>query len=149
MRPSEIREQILAEHRRALSLLDAARECAQRVRGGLGDSLELRRRLRLLEEALSELFDDEEEILQPHLAEVDAWGDVRVAQLGQRHRAQRDLLARAVSEAEEGRLAPRDLAAAVLDTLGDLREELRQKERHFLHPELLRDDLVVVAQSDG
>ncbi len=149
MRPSEVREQILAEHRRVLSLLDSTERCASLVAEGRGDESELRRLAHVLEQVLGELIDEESEILEPQLRDVDAWGDLRARQLERSHRRQRALLATVREIAQARGVEPHMLGAQMLRTIAGIRADLQKEERRFLHPDLLRDDLVIVAQSDG
>ncbi|WP_373049344.1 hemerythrin domain-containing protein [Vulgatibacter sp.] len=149
MKPSEIREQVLEEHHRVLPLLDKVESCARLVMQGAGDVAELRERTRELERVLCELLDDERELLRPALKGADAWGEVRADQLEKSHREQREMLALTREAAEAGNLDPERLAERLLYTVAAIRADLRKEEQRFLSPELLRDDLVSVAQSDG
>jgi len=149
MRPSEIREQILAEHRRVLSLLDSTERCARLVAQGRGDEVELRRLAHVLEQVLGDLLEEEMELLDPELRSLDSWGDLRADQLERSHRRQRALIASCREVAEEHGIEPRILAERMLATVAGIRADLQKEQQRFLHPDVLRDDLVIVSQSDG
>lgn len=149
MQPSQIRELILAEHRRVAPLLDAAEDAAKRAIVGEASEAELRARMDELAEAYDELVREEEALLVPELATVDAWGEERVRQLDSTHREQRARLTRIRQAAETGVVAPRQLARRVMLTVEAIRSSLDRERRRHLSPDLLRDDLVVVAQVDG
>lgn len=149
MRPSEIREQILAEHRRVLSLLDSTERCARLVAQGRGDAGELRRLAHVLEEIVGELLDEEGSLLDPELRQLDAFGDQRVGQLERSHRRQRALLANCREVAEAQGVEPRLLGERMLATVEGIRADLQKEQQRFLNAEVLRDDLVIVSQSDG
>jgi hypothetical protein len=149
MLPSQIRETILERHRRLVPLLDAAEEAAERAIVGEASEAELRARMEELERAYRDLVEEERALLRPELEEVDAWGGERAAALDRVHLRQRLRLARTRQVSEEGGIAPRQLARKVIRTVEAIRAELQRHERRFLSPDLLRDDLVVVAQSDG
>lgn len=149
MRPSEIREQILEERRRIRPLLDQAERCAERALVGQASERELLARTAALEEAYRDLVDDEKALLIPELREADAWGEVRASELISTHRDQRARLATTRDAAEEGVVAPRQLARRVILTVQAIRSELDRQERRYLSPDLLRDDLVVISQTGG
>jgi len=149
MLPSEIRELILAEHRKVEPLLDAVEDCARLVLIGRCTENDLRARAHEMEQVLDELLEEERRMLQPELLQVDAWGEVRAQQLDLSHRQRRALLASTRQAADSGVVGPRQLAERLLHTVEAIREDMRQEERQFLSPDLLRDDLVVAAQSDG
>ena len=149
MLPSEIRELILAEHRRVAPLLDAVEDCARLALIGRCSENDLRKRGWEMESVLLELLDEERRMLHPELLQVDAWGEVRARNLEMSHRQRRAMLAHTREAAAGGVVSPRQLAERLLHTVAAIRADMRREEQEFLSPDLLRDDLVVAAQSDG
>lgn len=150
MDPSQIREQILAERERSRRILDDARAIAELVMERRAEeSLELHRIAQELEEAFTDLFDTEQEILDPLLRRVDAWGEERASGLSEYHRRQRVVIRVACAEVIEGRLPAWRAAAEILELLESIDEALIESERIYLSADLLRDDLVSIRQADG
>ena len=145
---SEVRERILAEHRRLRrQLIDVQVSAREAVLEPLPLAL-VRARLRtsLVECAMH--LDSEEELLIPVLTGIDAWGPLRVLELKEEHEGQRnlikDMLARAEREESAETLAA-EADALVLRIFRDMREE----EDGILREEMLHDDVVVVDQCGG
>src|SRR5690606_27632757 len=111
------------------------------------ESVELHEVAHRLEEALADLYDTEEEILDPILREVDAWGEVRSSSLLEYHRTQRSVIRVACAEVLEGRLPAWRAAAEILELLENIDRALIESEREYLSPDLLRDDLVTIRQA--
>jgi iron-sulfur cluster repair protein YtfE (RIC family) len=86
----------------------------------------------------------EDRYLAPVLLEVDAWGDLRCAQLAEDHREQRNLLEYALRQlCDEGR--PESIVACnLLDLVALLRDDMNEEESALLDESQLRDDVVDV-----
>jgi iron-sulfur cluster repair protein YtfE (RIC family) len=145
--PSDVRRRILAEHDFLRGLAaDAAAEAGRVLHGG-GDPAALPARARLLARELALHLATEEEILVPILFRIDAWGPVRVAQMHAEHTRQLEELRRLAEETNG--TSPARIAMDVRRFVGDLMHDMRREEHDMLHPDLLRDDIVSIDQSDG
>lgn len=149
MKPSEVREQILADHRQVMRLLDEVEEEARSVLASRGNGDRLRDRAFELERSMADMIEREQALLEPVLRGTDAFGEVRAEQLHRSHRRQREALATTREEAAAGRLPARDLAGSLCDVIARVRADLEKEQQRSLDPNLLRDDVVVVSQSDG
>jgi hypothetical protein len=90
----------------------------------------------------------EERVLLPLLRDDLPLGPERADRLLDEHRRQREMLATLHHEAVAGPKLP--LLAAKLDVLARwLLEDMQEEERCLLIPDVVRDDVVVVDQSDG
>lgn len=129
-----LRRQILAEHgelRAAIAKVATAEEPA---------------RLALATNALCDLLEDhlahEDEVLEPVLRTIDAWGPERARRLRDEHLQQRARLAQLRRDvATAPALA---LAREVQPFLEELLVDMAGEERDVLDPDLLRDDTVSV-----
>lgn len=149
MWPSEVRDEILAEHGKVIELLDDVEEEVQRVLNGATDVARLRDRAFALESAIAALIETEESILEPTLKDTDSWGEVRAEQVERVHERQRRALAESREAFEAGKMHPGLLAEIVGDAVAEVRADLAKVQRRALGPELLRDDLVVSGQTAG
>ncbi|AKU91656.1 hypothetical protein [Vulgatibacter incomptus] len=149
MKPSEIRELILAERGKVVGLLDQAWLAAEAVIDGKEDFQVLHSLAHGLEDALVDLFDEEEEILEPALRQTDSWGDVRAMRLEAFLRGQRKAVHGTCGEVAKGRMHPRRAAEEIMALVDAVRERLARSEHEFLSPDLLRDDLVSIRQTGG
>jgi hypothetical protein len=148
MDPSQVRTRILRDHdslRRHLSELEA--EC----RAMLTDSTRTDCVRGLAHEVLWELTQHtelEDEILAPALLEIDAWGQVRADQLLTHHRCQRERI-HALADLYDAGLALTEIKLITESFIAELRDDMEHEERDLLHPDLLRDDIVMVACNSG
>jgi iron-sulfur cluster repair protein YtfE (RIC family) len=149
MTPSELRTRILAEHDRLRGLLDRVEATAARVLGGEEDAAPLRDQARSLAHDMALHIAAEEETLAVVLLGIDAWGPVRVAQMHADHTEQLAALRRIADEAGETPTSPDVLAVDVRRLVSDIRHDMLREEDDLLHPDLLRDDVVDIDQSDG
>jgi iron-sulfur cluster repair protein YtfE (RIC family) len=147
MKPSEIRDCVLAEHedlRKELSKLEVLAECVLRHQDA---EQALRALLLALSATLEKHLAMEEELLLPAIAEVDAWGPVRAEQMAEDHQAQRATIARLN---DMGRRAESASLASEAMALGKaLLADMRREETDLLHPDLLRDDVIAIGQFLG
>jgi hypothetical protein len=143
------RRAILIQHQKIRALLAHAREVAERaldqealsphdVANALGDiHVTLEAHLRFEEKVLIDLFNDDLPL-----------GPVRAERLRDEHARQRDTLAKLHEEAKAGPLVPM-LGAKLAFLATWLLDDMDEEERTMLTPDVLRDDLVAVDQSDG
>lgn len=136
MNPSEARTQLLQEHARLRVLIAAAEHSAWRLLQGKDDLGTFRQHLVELREAFAEHNVSEEQLLEPLLSGTDSWGPVRFRRMLEEHIGEHAAM-RAALAGDELEVAPR---------LSDLAEELLAhmdaEERTFLHPSVLRDDII-------
>ncbi|HEY0839596.1 MAG TPA: hypothetical protein VGD74_05375 [Vulgatibacter sp.] len=149
MDPSQVREHILAEHGRLLSLLENAEKAALQVREDPESYPRLREVAAHLESELGDFYDSQEEMLEPVLRQTDAWGDVRAERLEDYLRGQRLAVDAACREVEAGELPPWRAADELEELVHVVRTGLFRAEQSFLREDLLRDDLVNIRQSGG
>ena len=144
--PSEIRHALLEEHARIRRFLDELEELAQRQASGE----ELGRRIPALAGQLARVVEAhngaEEQVLEPLLRTVDAWGPLRIDDMLVEHIREHagivtalELIARAGVDAEVARTIP--------GLAGNMRAHMANEERTFLARELLRDDVITVQSS--
>jgi iron-sulfur cluster repair protein YtfE (RIC family) len=148
MKPSEIRSRILAEHddlRRRLTGLErlAAHFLSERPPGDKA----LRMAVRELAATLEEHLSMEEELLLPAILDVDCWGPIRAERMMEEHDGQRATINRLN---DISRCADLTELARGAQALGKtLLEDMRREESELLHPDLLRDDVIAIAQFVG
>jgi hypothetical protein len=142
--PSRVRRELLAEHRSLrLRLADVERRAAEvRARGTRAAELALLAAAGDLRLAIQRHNRHELENLAPLLLEVDAWGELRVAQMVREHTAEDETLLAMLDARTVG-----ELARDVPPFAARLREHMGIEERSFLAADLLRDDLVTVGVS--
>jgi len=150
MYPSEIRAHFLEGHRRLRLLLGEALGLARRLRAGeetlTGRLVDVAERITGM---VFRLIDEEEDLLGPALLEADAWGEVRVERMHRYHRQWRAAVLALLRQVHGGRLPPDRLAEEMEELVEELEIGLRRAERTLLHPDVLRDDPIVIGQVDG
>jgi hypothetical protein len=144
MRPSEVRDWVGRQHVQLRILFgEVEHACAE--------AIERARDARPIVERLTRAVADhlafEDRTLVPTLRQIDGWGAVRADHVAADHALQRQQLAALCRLAREGSAI--DAARAVLSLLQELRVDMDGEERDLLSPDLLRDDLIVIDQSDG
>lgn len=148
--PTAVRALILEQHKGLRLRFGALDALALRVLAGEpGLAMELRRQIVELEGSFEDHLRTEERLLLPLLVRIDAWGPVRVAEIEEEHARQRQVLSRAGDRATNAAITPRDLALLIRDLVRDLMLDMKHEETDMLHPDLLRDDVVTIDQSDG
>jgi hypothetical protein len=143
------RRTILMQHQRIRALLVRAQQIAERaldlepqpadaVASAIGDiHATLDVHLRYEEKVLIEILDDDLPL-----------GPKRAARLREDHAKQRATLAHLHAEAKAGPQVPM-LAAKLAFLATWLLDDMAEEERKLLTPEVVRDDLVSIDQSDG
>ncbi|MDH3213251.1 MAG: hemerythrin domain-containing protein [Myxococcales bacterium] len=141
MKPSEVRQQVLAEHAALRDKLAELEQIAHPVlegeRGGL-------RSLRLEGETLLKLLLDhiqwEDVNLEPALRRSDVWGDARAEKLARDHREQRELLEHALRGLQDQSRPAVIIARSLVDLVALVREDMIDEEASLLDERVLRDD---------
>ena len=143
MKPSQVRERILEDHRRLHARL---RELEDTVDALKHDPSQLT----TLAESACSLLEDlvthtelEDIILAAALCEIDAWGPVRASILREHHDTQRREL-RGLIETYGSVQRCEDVVRVTLDWIREVRSDMHHEEREVLTRTLLRDDLISV-----
>ncbi len=140
-----IRSEVMHLHEDVRSALRHAAHLAARAHGGDRSCLpELAAALKHLAAAVRRQHAEESRLLDPFLAEIDAWGPERVARLRRERSCETELI-----ETASVRTGPDPLIRAACAIIRPLARLLRQEEREALPPEVLRDDVIAIAQEDG
>ncbi len=148
MKPSEIRECVLAEHRELRALFDevfvlASKLCAVDDEALVDPLIAAVERLTRRVSAHTRM---EDEVLVPVLKERDPCGPERADGIAKEHERQRAMLARV---AERVSATPRMMVSEVLQLIADLRADMQAEEEGVLHPDFLRDDCISIDQTSG
>jgi iron-sulfur cluster repair protein YtfE (RIC family) len=144
---NEERRHILrAQHARLRLVIDAARKAARQALSTGGAAGELQSAVTTLERELLAHLADEERLLAPILARIDAWGEVRVDLLREEHAHQRAVLA--VLAGEKAWLANSVVAGRTLALCDDLLTDMELEDRELLNEKVLRDDFILLDASD-
>ncbi len=141
MRPSEVRQRVLADHAALRDRLSRLQKVAQQVLEGERSLLGT---LRLEGEGLLKMLLEhmqwEDVNLDPALRRSDAWGDERAAQLARDHREQRELLEHALRGLQDQTRPAVVLARNLVDLVGLLGDDMADEEAALLDERVLRDD---------
>ena len=144
MRPSEVRERVLADHERLRADFKRIEAIARAARDG---ALERFGDLRVEGDALlARLLSHmrwEESYLLPALRNSDSWGAERAARLIKDHREQRELFRFFHSRLGDTGDWP-VLAQRLSDLIALLRDDMAEEERELLNERVLRDDVVAI-----
>lgn len=150
--PSQIRQIILDGHdvlRKRLETMEALVEKLQKAApsaaAGSPDEKALIENLLEFRKTFLEHVAVEQNILQPALADADAWGAVRVEQMEKEHCEQRAMLDEFAAMA--GGKKPADFLARVRRLITDMYADMKSEEEDFLNPDVLRDDVVAIDSS--
>lgn len=143
-KPSEVREQILAEHAMLRQHLDALESMADRLAAGDTVSAEAKAAAEQLDRELRARVRHEEQVLVPALAEADGFGAARVDEL---HREQKELDEAMAALVREIAVAPGavELESRLRELVRRVREDLAREEKRHLSPNVLKDSVVTGA----
>lgn len=148
MKPSEIRARVLAEHVKIRSLLSEVEFLAARALAGkLPNEGRLHAKAIELYSTMYAHMSMEDELLYPAIYEADSWGFVRAARMKEEHAVQRAAL-NGLADIE-WRHNTVELARAIEALAKDIREDMEREESELLNPDLLRDDVIAIAQNSG
>ena len=114
----------------------AAEDAAHRLLTGKGDLAPFRLALTELRGAFAGHNIREEELLGPLLSDADAWGPVRFRRMIEEHVGEHCAM-RAAMVGDELDIAPR-----MADLAEQLLAHMDAEERTFLHPSVVRDDII-------
>ena len=145
---SQVRKLILDEHAVLRDELEDIATLLQDVAAKRAEAAErLQHRMKKFYDAFLKHIAHEDSLLRPVLANIDAWGAVRVEKMDDEHREQRSTIA-ALTSLElasdlEGYLAR--IRAFVVAVAADMEAE----EQECLSPDILRDDTIVIDYFTG
>lgn len=143
----ERRAILRAQHARLRKTIDLARSSAQKALATAGAAGQLQVAVGALERELLEHLAEEEKLLEPVLAGIDAWGPVRLGLLRAEHAHQRAVLA--ILTGQGAWPAARVVAVRTLALCQDLLTDMDFEERELLSEKVLRDDCILLDASDG
>lgn len=150
MRPSEVREKVLADHIRLRATLDTIESLARGVARGAGDDVdELRRRGEDFLADLREHMQWEDTYLGPALLVADAWGKERANLLAEDHSEQRLVIDHLYADLRDRTRPALLLAWSLLDFVKLLRADIEREEETLLDERILRDDVVGIDVEAG
>ena len=148
IKPSEVRARVLAEHVQIRAMLSELEVIAQRALDGAADDGALLRAKAIeLYGKLDAHMSLEEAFLYPAICDSDAWGQIRGDRMKQEHARQREVFSQLTDL--QSRVDTVALIFVVRGLAADLREDMCREERELLNPELLRDDVISIAQNSG
>ncbi len=150
MRPSEVRERILADHESIRKMLEELEAAARGVLAGERRLLgPLRDRGEALLARLEEHMHWEDRYLSAALREADAWGAERAALLDREHREQRVMLRDTLKRIRANRRPATAVARDLADLVARLRIDMEQEERDLVDERVLRDDVIGIDVETG
>jgi len=150
MRPSEIRERVVREHRDLRVRVERVEGLSRASLAGTTGSMEdLRAEARGLIRTLDAHMRWEDENLLPALESADEWGPERVQRMQSDHLEQRELLRYAAGVLDDESRAPELIARTTLDLTRLLRDDMEDEEEVMLDPDVLRDDVIGVDVETG
>jgi hypothetical protein len=147
MKLSDIRRELLEQHRQIRESMATTRDIALRVREGDGENRELQASIIRLADRVRTHNLREEELLGNIIPTIDAWGPVRAAIMTAEHikehgRLYTALLGIPATSAETAAVDVVALIAVMLD-------HMDREEAAFLNEGVLSDDVVIANQTDG
>lgn len=135
--PSEVREQILAQHMALRGMLERLEVRARMLlQGKRQGAATLREEFQVFGRHLTEHLELEERILVPALREADAWGEERVARFQEEHARQREIMD---GLARAGTDSPYEFALMTWGFVRLLLEDMAEEEKVSLNERVLRD----------
>jgi hypothetical protein len=147
--PEEVRARTLAQHTALRLALADLRAAAMRLK----DVGEGEQHLRVETLRFATQFEEhlrfEERHLVPLLPTLDAWGPARLGHLHAEHARQREQLGTFVTVCRGAECLDRGFPELVAMMVVDLLEDMAIEEEVLLHPDLLRDDIIAIDQTDG
>jgi iron-sulfur cluster repair protein YtfE (RIC family) len=144
---NEERRRILcAQHGHLRQTVAAAQQAARELLARRGSAANLQAAVASLEDELRVHLADEERLLEPILATIDAWGPVRLELLRAEHAHQRAVLA--VLTGPTASPAAPLVAERMLSLCADVLDDMESEERELLNEKVFRDDLVLLDASD-
>jgi iron-sulfur cluster repair protein YtfE (RIC family) len=144
------RSVLQAQHERLRGLIEAVREKAAAIVSAGNEALE--ERAAALASAIATFGSElrahlatEEELLGPVLERIDAWGPVRLGLMRAEHAHQRAVLD---ALRTDNKLGAREMAKRAWSLTADVLADMEAEESDLLAENVLRDDPLVLDQSD-
>jgi iron-sulfur cluster repair protein YtfE (RIC family) len=144
----EVRLKLTAQHDVLRKQLAAAQRLARKVAKGEAKPKELRTLLGKLEAAVTAHCLEEDQMLRPLLATIDAWGPARVDFMEQEHLAAHAALVQAVEKASATRKTA-ELVVATNTMAKELLAHMEEEEEHLLSPNVLTLEIIRPDQCTG
>jgi len=145
---NEERRRILcAQHRHLRGTIAAAQQAARELLARSGSVATLQAAVAILEGELHAHLADEERLLEPILATIDAWGPVRLELLRAEHAHQRAVLS--VLAGPTASPAAPLVAERMLLLCSEVLADMESEERELLNEKVFHDDLVLLDASDS
>ena len=145
MRPSEVRERVLADHEELRHRLGPIERMARAVLAQQPCSPSaLRQETEALLDRLAIHMRWEDLHLVPVLREADGWGDVRIDRFAKEHLEQRELLEYILRQLHDDDRPDDVMARNVVDFAALLRADMDDEESVFLDERVVRDDPVAI-----
>lgn len=149
MRPSAVKQRIVAEHQAMRGELEGLERLAERLERGDQTAVpEAAAAGRAMFRNLVDHIDLEDAILAPALREADAWGDVRADTLLKHHAEQRAALDDLATNTPDD-MDPAPLAFVIRSFIDEVRKDMHHEEQALLDRDVLREDLIGIDVSDG
>jgi iron-sulfur cluster repair protein YtfE (RIC family) len=136
-----------AQHAHLRGTIEAARTAARNALAVRGSADPLQTAVTALERELLAHLADEEALLVPILANLDAWGPVRLDLLRAEHAHQRAVLA--ILTGQPAWPAAALVADQTLSLCDNLLIDMEFEERELLNEKVMRDDLILLDASDA
>jgi hypothetical protein len=141
------RKVLLGQHSHLRETIQVAQDAARNLLAARVAAGDLQMAVIALKNELLLHLADEERLLEPILAGIDAWGPIRAGLLRAEHAHQRAVLA--VLTGPTAWPAATIVAARTLSLCDDLLADMDFEERELLSEKLLRDDLILLDASDA
>ena len=143
----ERRQTLLGQHAHLRITIEVARSAARLVLATRAGAVQLQAVVLALQAELLAHLADEEKLLEPILAGIDAWGPVRAGLLRAEHVHQRAILA--VLTGPTAWPVASLVAGRTLALCEDLLTDMAFEERELMGESLLRDDCILLDASDA
>ncbi len=148
IKPSEVRARVLDEHVQIRAMLAELESLARRaLDGDTHGGAQLRVKAIELYRRLDAHMSLEDAFLYPAICDADAWGHVRGERMKEEHVRQRAALCQLAEFESRGDTAA--LVGALRRLVTDIRDDMCSEERELLNPDILRDDVISIAQNSG
>ncbi len=145
---SQIRTLILDEHAVLRGEMEDIATLLKDVAAQRADAAQrLQQRMKVFYQAFLKHIAHEDALLRPVLANIDAWGAVRVEKMDDEHREQRSIIA-ALTSLEPTRDFDGYLAR-VQAFVAAVAADMAGEEHECLSPDILRDDTIVIDAFTG
>jgi hypothetical protein len=138
MKPSEIRAELLEQHRQVRELMAATRQIARRARAGDDVRAELQDAVRRLSDRVDVHNLREEELLRDLIPAIDARGSVRAAVMTAEHVKEHHRFRTALSGLPS--VSVETAGVGILALLALMGDHMEREEAAFLGENVLRDE---------